>query len=183
MNRMHFYSIKYSFSPVQIATYECDSQLKQRGTWVSATYKDIEIKMAILARRNNLGPHIPKSAKVFGYFMVAAGLFFSYVYMFNPALAFPGIEIRTVSEHFGLYSTGVRVIGSVIGILIALLLDSAALLAIMLVTRVFIELGDIIVGLVIRGGAADANTFALTVLAALEVFFLVKLVKGLSKAA
>ena len=139
--------------------------------------------MTILAHRYNLGPGISKSANIFGYFMVIAGLFFAYVYMFNPGLTFPGIEISTVSEKFGLYSTGVRVIGSVIGILVALLLDSAALLALMLVTRVVIELGDVIVGMAIHGGAADANTFTLTILAAVEVYFIVKLAKSLPKTA
>jgi hypothetical protein len=137
--------------------------------------------MAILAHRFNLGPGISISAKIFGYFMVFAGLFFAYVYMFNPGLGFPGIEIKSVSEQFGLYSTGVRVIGSVVGILLALLLDSAALLALMLVTRVVIELGDVILGLVIRGGTTDVNTFTLTILAAIEVFFIMKLIKSFSK--
>ena len=137
--------------------------------------------MATFADRYNLGPGISTSPKIFGYFMVIAGLFFAYVYMFNPGLAFPGIEIKTVSEQFGLYSTGVRVIGSVVGILLALVLDCAVMLIIMLATRVVIELGDVIVGLVIHGGAVDANTFSLTVLAAIEVFFMVKLVKSLTR--
>jgi hypothetical protein len=51
----------------------------------------------------------------------------------------------------------------------------------MLVTRVVIELGDVIVGLVIHGGTTDANTFFLIFLAAVEVFFVVKLVSCLSK--
>lgn len=138
--------------------------------------------MAILAHGYNLGPRIPISAKVFGYFMVIAGMIFAYVYMVNPGLAFAEIEIKTVSEQFGLYSTGGRIIGSVVGILLALLFDSAALLGLMLVTRVVIELGDVIVGLVIHGGATDANTFALIILAAVEVFFIAKLVKSVSKA-
>jgi hypothetical protein len=51
----------------------------------------------------------------------------------------------------------------------------------MLVTRVVIELGGVIVGLVIHGGTTDANTFALIFFAAVEVFFVVKLVSCLSK--
>lgn len=124
----------------------------------------------------NLGPSIPFSAKVFGWILVLAGTFFAYVYMVMPGSFFPGIMIETFSEKFGLYSTGVRILGSVIGIVIALLLNSAALLAIMLATRIFIELGDVVVGLVLNGGP-DANTLTLTILAALEIYFLLKLIK------
>ena len=126
-----------------------------------------------------LGPTIPRSATIFGWILVIAGSFFAYVYMFNPSLSFPGVTIGTYSEQFGLYSTGVRILGSVLGIVIALLLNSAALLALMLATRVFIEFGDVIVGLVINNGAVDANTFTLTALAGIELFFVIKLVRTL----
>jgi hypothetical protein len=124
------------------------------------------------------GPSIPISAKVFGWVLVAAGLFFAYVYMAAPGGFFPGVEIKTYSEQFGLYSTGVRILGSVLGIAIALLLNSAALLALMLATRVFIELGDVMVGLFING-TTDANTFTLTALAAVEIYFVTVLLKRL----
>jgi hypothetical protein len=143
----------------------------------STAEMDIRTNMKLLSHLNTFGPRIPISAKIFGYFMICAGLFFAYVYMFNPSIAFPGIEIQTVSEQFGLYSTGARIIGSVVGIAVALWFDSAVLLALMLITRVCIELGDIVVGLVVHGGAVDTNTFTLAVLAAVEVFFIVKLLK------
>jgi hypothetical protein len=124
-----------------------------------------------------LTPRIPISAKVFGWILVAAGLFFAWVYMATPGSFFPGVSITSYSEQLGLYSTGVRILGSVLGLVIALLLDSAALLALMIATRVFIELGDVVVGLVINNGAPDTNTFTLMVLAAVEVFFVVLLVR------
>jgi hypothetical protein len=124
-----------------------------------------------------LQPEIPLSAKVFGCILVLAGLFFAYVYMAIPGSFFTGVTISTFSEAFGLYSTGVRILGSVLGIVIALALNSAALLALMLATRIFIELGDVITGLVVNHGSPDTNTVTLLVLAALEVFFLVRLVR------
>ncbi len=124
-----------------------------------------------------LTPRIPVSAKVFGWILVAAGLFFAWVYMATPGSFFPGVSITSYSEQFGLYSTGVRILGSVLGLVLALLLDSAALLALMIATRVFIELGDVVVGLVINNGAPDTNTFTLLVLAAVEAFFVVLLVR------
>lgn len=127
-----------------------------------------------------MGAVIPRSAKIFGWILVLAGTFFAYVYMVMPGNFFPGVVIETFSEKFGLYSTGVRILGSVIGIIIALLLNSAALLALMLATRIFIELGDVIVGLAVNGGP-DANTVSLSVLAALEIYFLVKLVKSVRR--
>jgi hypothetical protein len=124
-----------------------------------------------------LQPAVPRPAKVFGWILGLAGCFFAYVYMFNPGAFFPGVAIATYSEQFGLYSTGVRILGAVLGLLIALVLDSAALLALMLATRIFIELGDVIVGLVINHGSPDANTFTLLALAAVEAWFLAKLIR------
>lgn len=124
-----------------------------------------------------LQPAIPGSAKIFGWLLVFAGCFFAYVYMFNPGAFFPGVTIGTYSEKFGLYSTGVRILGAVLGLIIALTLNSARLLALMLATRIFIELGDVILGLVINGGRPDANTFTLLGLAAVEGYFLVRLMR------
>jgi hypothetical protein len=128
-----------------------------------------------------LQPGIPTSAKVFGWILVLAGLFFAYVFTQSPGSFFPGVSITSYSEQFGLYSTGVRILGSVFGIVVALLLDSAALLALMLATRVFIEIGDVIVGLIING-TPDANTFTLTAVAAVEVFFVLLLLRTLKSA-
>lgn len=132
--------------------------------------------------RHSLGPSIPFSAKVFGWLLVLAGLFFAYVYMAAPGSFFPGVEVKSYSEQFGLYSTGVRILGSVFGIAIALALNSATLLALMLATRVFIELGDVVVGLAING-APDTNTLTLTALAAAEIYFVMVLLRRLRKAA
>lgn len=112
---------------------------------------------------------IPTRSKLFGWLLVLAGCFFAYVYMATPGAFFPGVTVETFAEKFGLWSTGVRILGSVLGILVALLLDSAALLALMLLTRIFIELGDVVVGLVLNSGP-DTNTFTLTALAAVELY-------------
>lgn len=128
-----------------------------------------------------LRPEIPVSAKIFGWILVFAGLFFAYVYMAVPGSFFPGVTISTFSEEFGLYSTGVRVLGSVLGIVIALVLNSAALLALMLATRIFIELGDVVTGLVVNNGSPDTNTLTLLILALIEFYFLIKLIRLLLK--
>ena len=124
-----------------------------------------------------LQPEIPMSAKIFGWFMVLAGSAFAIIYMTTPGTAFPGVSIVSYSEQFRLYSTGVRIIAAVLGLVVALTLNSAALLALMLVTRVITEAGDVILGLVINNGVPDANTYALTALTLVEVWFVVKLVK------
>jgi hypothetical protein len=114
---------------------------------------------------------IPQRAKVFGWILVLAGSFFAYVYAVMPGAFFPGVALDGYSAEFGLYSTTVRILGSVLGIVIALMLNSAALLALMLATRIFIELGDVMIGLLLNGGP-DANTFTLTTLAAVEAYML-----------
>lgn len=124
-----------------------------------------------------LRPEIPRLPKAFGWVLVLAGLIFAYIYMMAPGLFFPGVVIETYSEQFGLYSTGVRILGAVLGILLALALNSAALLALMLVTRIFIELGDVCVGLVINNGSPDQNTFVLIALATVEMVVLATIVR------
>ena len=129
-----------------------------------------------------LQPGIPAYAKVFGWILAVAGVFFAYVYTVNPGRFFSGVSIGSYSEQFGLYSTGVRVLGAVLGIVVALVLDSAALFAAVLVTRIFIELGDVVVSLVINHGTPDANTVTLLGLAGVEAFFLVKLTQVIVRA-
>ena len=92
------------------------------------------------------------------------------------------MSIGTYSEQFGLYSTGVRIPAAVLGIIIALYFNSAALLAVMLVMRVFVEIGDVIVGLVLNQGTPDTNTFTLLALAAVEIIMIALLMKTLKKA-
>ena len=129
-----------------------------------------------------LQPSIPTIPKVFGWILVLAGSFFAYIYMFSPGSFFPGVSVSTYSEQFGLYSTGVRILAAVLGIVIALYFNSAALLALMLVTRVFTETGDVVVGLVVNQGVPDTNTFTLLILAAIEVYMIVLLLNVLRKA-
>jgi hypothetical protein len=119
---------------------------------------------------------IPMPAKLFGWLLVLAGCYFFYVFTVTPGEFFPGVAVETFSEKFGLYSTGVRVLGSVFGLLVALLLNSAALLALMLATRLFIEAGDVIVGLLLNGGP-DANTWTLLAVAVVELAVLLYLLR------
>jgi hypothetical protein len=125
---------------------------------------------------------IPLPAKVFGWILVAAGCFFAYIFMVTPGAFFPGVTLATFSEQFGLYSTGVRVLGSVFGLIIALWLNSAALLALMLATRIFIEVGDVTVGLILNQGP-DANTYSLLAVAAVELIVLLSLLRVLQRPA
>lgn len=125
---------------------------------------------------------IPTRARFFGWVLALAGCFFAYVYMANPGAFFPGVAVESFSEKFGLYSTGVRILGSVAGIVVALLLNSAALLALMLLTRILIELGDVAIGLILNG-AADANTVTLILLAAVELYMLKFLVDRIRRPA
>ena len=119
----------------------------------------------------SLSTPIPTRATAFGWILVLAGCFFAYVYMATPGSVFPGVSVESFSDRFGLYSTGVRILGSVAGIVVALFLNNAALLALMLFTRICIELGDVGIGLVLNGGP-DTNTATLLALAAVELYML-----------
>lgn len=66
------------------------------------------------------------------------------------------------------------------GLVIALVLNSAALLALMLATRIFIELGDVGVRLILNG-APDQNTFSLTAIAVVEAYMLVFLIRHIRR--
>ena len=118
---------------------------------------------------------IPIPVKIFTWLLIVAGIFFAYVFIFNPGLSFPGAQITDYSSKLGFYSTGVRVIGSVVGLLIAVLFNSPRLLAIMLATRLVIETGDIIVG-VITGGTM-VNNILISVIALLELIAIIKLLQ------
>lgn len=111
---------------------------------------------------------IPQSVKIFSWILVCAGCFFFYVYTFNPGLSFPNAVLDSYSAKLGFASTGVRILGSVVALVISLVANDARWLFITLVSRVFIELGDVVVGLVLDG--VTANTGALVVLAALEIW-------------
>ena len=118
---------------------------------------------------------IPSSVKAFTALLILAGLFFTYVFSFDPGLAFPGAKITDYSSKLGFMSTGVRVLGSVAGLVIALALNSPRLLLLMLITRLIIELGDILVGSIT--GGTMSNTIMIGVLALLELFAILKLLQ------
>ena len=118
---------------------------------------------------------IPGSIKIFTALLILAGVFFTYVFSFDPGLTFPGAKITDYSSRLGFMSTGVRVIGSVVGLVIALALNSPRLLLLMLITRLVIEVGDILVGFVT--GGTTSNTIMIGIIALLELLAVLKLLQ------
>lgn len=116
---------------------------------------------------------IPVPIKIFTWLLIVAGSFFFYVYTFNPSISFPNANLDTYSAKLGFASTGVRIMGSVLALLISVVANNPRWLFITLVSRVFIELGDAVVGLLLDG--VTANTGALGVLAAAEIWAVSKL--------
>ena len=122
---------------------------------------------------NDVG--IPQPVKIFTWVLICAGLFFAYVFTFNPGLSFPGAQITDYSSQLGFASTGVRVLGSVVALLISVLFNKPQWLLITLISRLFIEVGDIVVGL--ATGGAMANNIMIGVLALCELWAILKLFK------
>lgn len=118
---------------------------------------------------------IPKSVKAFAWVLICAGLFFAYVYTFNPGLAFPGAKITDYSSQFAFASTGVRVLGSVAALLICVIYNKPQWLLITLISRLVIEVGDIVVG--VTTGGTMMNNIMIGVIAALELWAILKLTK------
>ena len=116
---------------------------------------------------------IPTSVKIFTWILICAGLFFFYVYTFSPNISFPNSNLETYSAKLGFESTGVRILGSVLALLISVIYNKPHWLFITLISRIFIELGDVLVGLTLDG--VTANTFALIVLATLEIWAVTRL--------
>ena len=127
--------------------------------------------------RNNAS--IPGIVRAFTVVLISAGLFFAYVFMFQPGLTFPGATISDYSSQLGFYSTSVRILGSVVGLIVALALNSPRLLALMLVTRLVIEVGDIVVG-VVTGGTVS-NNILVAVIAVLELLAILKLLQVIKR--
>ncbi len=123
--------------------------------------------------QNNLG--IPTPVKIFTWILIFAGSFFFYVYTFHPSISFPNANLDTYSAKMGFASTGVRILGSVLALLISVLYNQPRWLFITLISRVFIELGDVVVGLMLDG--VTANTFSLIVLAGVEIWAVLRLWK------
>jgi hypothetical protein len=122
---------------------------------------------------SNVG--IPTPVRIFTWVLIGAGTFFFYVYTFAPSISFPNANLDTYSAKLGFESTGVRILGSVAALLISVLANNPRWLFITLISRVFIELGDVVVGLQLDG--VTANTGALLVLAAAEIWAVLQLWK------
>ena len=118
---------------------------------------------------------IPAAVKIFTWILICAGCFFFYVYTFSPSISFPNANLDTYSAKMGFASTGVRILGSVLALLISVLANSPRWLFITLISRIFIELGDVVVGLTLDG--FTANTIAFTVVATLEIWAVSRLWK------
>lgn len=126
-------------------------------------------------RNSTNNDNIPKAVKIFTWVLILAGSFFFYVYTFNPSISFPNANLDTYSAKMGFASTGVRILGSVLALFISVLANNPRWLFITLISRVFIELGDVVVGLILDG--PTANTASLLVLAALEIWAVLSLWK------
>ena len=120
---------------------------------------------------------IPRPVKIFTWALICAGCFFFYVYTFNPVISFPNASLDTYSAKLGFASTGVRILGSVFALVLSVLANDARWLFITLIARVFIELGDVVVGLLLDG--PTPNTAALLVLASIEVWAVMRLRKSM----
>lgn len=118
---------------------------------------------------------VPTSIKIFTWILICAGIFFFYVYTFSPNISFPNANLETYSAKMGFASTGVRILGSVLALVISVIYNKPSWLFITLISRVFIELGDVVVGLTLDG--VTANTYALLVLAAAEIWAVLQLWK------
>jgi hypothetical protein len=118
---------------------------------------------------------IPTPVKIFTWILICAGCFFFYVYTFHPSISFPSANLDTYSAKMGFASTGVRILGSVLALFISVFFNNPRWLFITLISRIFIELGDVVVGLNLDG--VTANTFSLTVLAGLEIWAVLSLWK------
>lgn len=123
----------------------------------------------------NLTVGIPTPVKIFAWILICAGCFFFYVYTFNPVISFPNASLDSYSAQMGFASTGVRILGSVLALLISVLAKNPRWLFITLISRIFIELGDVVVGLILDG--VTANTFSLIVLASAEIWAVLRLWK------
>lgn len=119
---------------------------------------------------------IPFAVKIFTWVLICAGLFFVYVFTFNPGLAFPGASITDYSSQLGFASTGVRVLGSVVALLISVIYNKPQWLLITLVSRLVIEVGDIVVG--VATGGTMANNIMIGILALCELWAISKLIKA-----
>ncbi len=129
--------------------------------------------MAFQTPSNEVG--IPSSVKIFTWILIGAGSFFFYVYTFKPSLSFPNATLETYSAQMGFASTGVRILGSVLALLVSVVANNPRWLFITLASRVFIELGDVVVGMVLDG--VTTNTLALIILASMEIWAVLKLWK------
>jgi len=121
----------------------------------------------------NVSQGIPLSVKIFSWILIIAGIFFFYVFTFNPGLSFPGASITDYSSRLGFSSAGVRVLGSVVALLLSVILNKPQWLFISLISRLVIETGDIIVNL--ATGGTLLNTIMIGIIAILEFWAVVKL--------
>ena len=117
---------------------------------------------------HNLTVGIPTPVKIFTWILICAGCFFFYVYTFNPAISFPNASLDTYSAKMGFASTGVRIIGGVLILILSLLANKPSWLFATLLGRVFVEIGDMLLGLILDG--FTPNTIGLIVLASLELW-------------
>ncbi len=122
------------------------------------------------------GEGIPRPVRIFTWVLICAGLFFAYVFTFNPGLSFPGARITDYSSQLGFASTGVRVLGSVVALLLSVIYNKPQWLLITLISRVVIEVGDIVVGF--ATGGTLTNAILIGTIALLELWAIRRLVQA-----
>jgi hypothetical protein len=118
---------------------------------------------------------IPTPVKIFSWILICAGSFFFYAYTFHPGISFPNANLDTYSAKMGFASAGVRILGSVLALLISVLANDPRWLFITLISRICIELGDVVAGLILDG--ATVNTISFLILASLEIWAVLRLWK------
>ncbi len=124
---------------------------------------------------SNSNVSIPTPVKIFTWILICAGLFFFYVYTFSPGISFPNANLDSYSAKMGFASAGVRILGSLIALLISVLANNPRWLFITLISRICIELGDVVTGLTLDG--ATVNTISFLILASLEIWAVLRLWK------
>lgn len=126
---------------------------------------------------NQISPNpvgIPQPVKIFTWVLIAAGLFIAYVFAFNPGLVIPGAVITAFSSQLG-FAAGVRVFGSVVALLASVIYNKPQWLLVTLISRLAIELGDIVVS--IATGGSLMSQISIAVIALFELWAIWRLVK------
>ena len=70
-------------------------------------------------------PGVPRPVAIFTWILIFAGCFFFSVYTFRPDISFPNANLDSYSAQLGFGSTGVRILGSVLALLMSVWANDA----------------------------------------------------------